>query len=562
MKGKKKGVAKEKLKALTQKLVSVKEEDIPIQAPSTAEIQKLINHYQNGQYGYAETLAISITEQFPDHQFSWKVLGAVLIQTGRISESLVANQKSIKLTPQDAEAHNNLGNTLKELGRLEEAEASYTQAIALKPDYAEAHSNLGITLKELGRLEEAEASYTQAIALKPDYANAYNNLGNTLLEIGRLEEAEASYTQAIALKPDYAEAHSNLGVTLKRLGRLDEAEASLRQAITLKPDYAEAYNNLGNMHQELDRFDESEASLRQAITLKPDFAEAHSSLGVTLKRLGRLDEAEASLRQAITLKPDYIKAHINLLKYLYLLDKESLFVAELDYLINQDEANAVTGSLTCRSELKYGLEKPNLFCREPLKYVLHIDLNSQYDFEEIFVEKARSILNENKISNRKQSLLVNGYQTSGNLFDIENSFTEKIQKAIRLEIEKYRINFKNSEEGLIKKWPTEYSLYGWLISMKSGGELQPHIHDLGWLSGSIYINVPLKSKADSGNLVVSLGEEKDATDTRMNVEKIINVVTGSLVLFPGSLTHYTIPFEAEEERIVLAFDVMIAAKEP
>ena len=262
------------------------------------------------------------------------------------------------------------------------------------------------------------------------------------------------------------------------------------------------------------------------------------------------------------MKPDYIKAHINLLKYLYLLDKESLFVAELDYLINQDEANAVTGSLTCRSELKYGLEKPNLFCREPLKYVLHIDLNSQYDFEEIFVEKARSILNENKISNRKQSLLVNGYQTSGNLFDIENSFTEKIQKAIRLEIEKYRINFKNSEEGLIKKWPTEYSLYGWLISMKSGGELQPHIHDLSWLSGSIYINVPLKSKADSGNLVVSLGEEKDATDTRMNVEKIINVVTGSLVLFPGSLTHYTIPFEAEEERIVLAFDVMIAAKEP
>jgi len=40
------------------------------------------------------------------------------------------------------------------------------------------------------------------------------------------------------------------------------------------------------------------------------------------------------------------------------------------------------------------------------------------------------------------------------------------------------------------------------------------------------------------------------------MEKIINVVTGSLVLFPASLTHYTIPFESEEERIVLAFDVI------
>ena len=182
-------------------------------------------------------------------------------------------------------------------------------------------------------------------------------------------------------------------------------------------------------------------------------------------------------------------------------------------------------------------------------------MNNQYNFEEIFAEKARSILNENRISNRNQSLLKNGYQTSGNLFAIEDSFTEKIQEAIRLEVEKYRINFKNSEEGLIKKWPSNYTIYGWLISMKSGGELHPHIHEQGWLSGSIYINVPSKSKPGSGNLDVSLGEEKDVTDTRINVEKIINVVTGSLVLFPGSLTHYTIPFESKEERIVLAFDV-------
>jgi hypothetical protein len=54
---------------------------------------------------------------------------------------------------------------------------------------------------------------------------------------------------------------------------------------------------------------------------------------------------------------------------------------------------------------------------------------------------------------------------------------------------------------------------------------------------------------------VSVGEENDATDTRVNLKKVINVVTGSLVLFPASLTHYTIPFKADEERIALAFDV-------
>jgi Flp pilus assembly protein TadD len=162
-----------------------------------------------------------------------------------MSESVVVNQKSIELTPQDAEAHYNFGMTLNYLGRLEEAEASYRQAISLNPDIAQAHSNLGNTLQELGRLEEAEASYRQAIEVKPDYAEAYSNLGNTLQELGKLEEAEASHRKTIALKPNYVPVYNNLGDTLRDLGRLEEAEASYRKAIALKPDYAKAHNNLG-----------------------------------------------------------------------------------------------------------------------------------------------------------------------------------------------------------------------------------------------------------------------------------------------------------------------------
>ena len=417
---KKQGVTEERLNFLEVKLTSINEpENFGDLSPSQQQLSKLLECYQNGQLGEVEKLALSITQEFPKHQFGWKVLGAVYGQTGRNSKAVDTNQIAVALSPQDATAHNNLGIGLLGLGRLDEAVESYNQAIVLKPDYVEAHFNLGTVFQELGRLDEAEASYIQAIALIPDFTEAHNKL----------------------------------------------------------------------------------------------------------------------------------------LKCLYTLDKQSLFFDKLDYFINKNIANATIGSLTCRSALKYGVEKPNLFCREPLKYVLHTDMNAAYDFQEIFIEKARLILNEEMISNRGQSLLVNGSQTSGNLFDIKNSFTEKIQNAIRLEIEKYRIKFKDSEDGLIKKWPAEYSLFGWLVSMKSGGEIKPHIHDNGWLSGSLYINVPPKLKDDSGNIVVSLGEEKDKSDPSINMEKIINVFTGSMVLFPASLTHYTIPFESKEERIVLAFDV-------
>ena len=133
--------------------------------PSKAQLSTLLEYYQKERFSDAEKLAIFITQEFPKHPFGWKVLGAVLGQTGRMSEAVNANQAAAILSPQDAEAHNNLGIMLKQLDRLEEAEVSYTQAIALKPDYAEAHNNLGHTLQDMCRLDEAEVCCRQAIAL-------------------------------------------------------------------------------------------------------------------------------------------------------------------------------------------------------------------------------------------------------------------------------------------------------------------------------------------------------------------------------------------------------------
>ena len=166
----------------------------------------LLEYYQTEIYADAESSALSLTERYSKHQFAWKVLGALYGQSGRNSDAVDANQKAVVLSPQDAEAHNNLGAALKELGRLDETAASYKQATALKPDYAEAHYNLGVTLLGLGRLAEAEASYTQAIAFKPDFSEAHYNLGNTLKELDRLAEAEAGFTRAIVLNPDFGAA--------------------------------------------------------------------------------------------------------------------------------------------------------------------------------------------------------------------------------------------------------------------------------------------------------------------------------------------------------------------
>ena len=191
-----------------------------------------------------------------------------------------------------------------------------------------------------------------------------------------------------------------------------------------------------------------------------------------------------------------------------------------------------------------------------MSYVLETDLTQSYDFENIISKPVKQILSEDIIAKRQQDLLSNGIQTAGNLFASESSLTQDIQNILHAEIKKYRDMFKDSKEGFITNWPTEYSLHGWLISMKSGGELRPHMHEKGWLSGSIYINVPPKATLDSGNLVVCIDDKLVNTEDEKPNKKSIDVSTGTLCFFPASLLHYTIPFTSEQERVVLAFDVI------
>jgi tetratricopeptide (TPR) repeat protein len=140
-------------------------------SPSQEELIRLLEQYQTGQYDDAEKLAVYITQEFPYHHFGWKILGAILGQTSRISEAVNVNQKSVELAPQDPETRYNLGIMLQKLGRLAEAEASYRQAIVLKSDYAEAHSNLGVVLHMNGDIDSGLKSLEKANNIDPDLQN-------------------------------------------------------------------------------------------------------------------------------------------------------------------------------------------------------------------------------------------------------------------------------------------------------------------------------------------------------------------------------------------------------
>ncbi len=269
-------------------------------------------HYQNGRFIEAETLALSITKEFPLHQFSWKILGAVYKHTGRITDSVNFMQKSVQLEPKDAEAHNNLGVTLQELGRLREAEASCAQAIILDIDYIEAHNNLGNILKDQGKLNEAIIAYDKAISINSNYADAHYNMGLTLKLLGKLQEAITSYSRAVESNPNHADAYNNLGNTYRDIDKIHKAIEAYKMAVTVKPDHIDAYNNLGNAYKEIGKSHEAIEVFKKVLLLNPNYALAYNNMGNILKDQGQLEEAIVLFQKAISINPDYSDAYNNI----------------------------------------------------------------------------------------------------------------------------------------------------------------------------------------------------------------------------------------------------------
>lgn len=253
--------------------------------PSQKILEGLLADYQSGRYDKAKLTAHSVTRDYPENAFCWKVLGALLNREGDLQGSTHAFRRALKISPDDPEAHNNLGAVLQARGSLAESEMEFMSALTLRPDYVEALDNLARTRKLQGKSKEAEDIWVSAITVNPDYAPAHFNLACLQGSTGRLREAEAGYRKAISLKPELSEAHNNLGVLLKRMGSYDEAALCLRKAISLEPLRSEYLANLGNNFLRSGKAAESLEYLERALKLDPHSPILNSNFAVALTQV-------------------------------------------------------------------------------------------------------------------------------------------------------------------------------------------------------------------------------------------------------------------------------------
>jgi mono/diheme cytochrome c family protein len=126
------------------------------------------------------------------------------------------DQFRLSLDPDNAEALTRLGHDLHVLGRTEEATSLLSRAVRVKPDFAKGHYELGLLFLSSRLMESAEQEFLTAARLDPYNAEARGNLGGIYLQSRRIVEARAAFESALKINPDDAVARKYLDLLTRR----------------------------------------------------------------------------------------------------------------------------------------------------------------------------------------------------------------------------------------------------------------------------------------------------------------------------------------------------------
>jgi tetratricopeptide (TPR) repeat protein len=157
----------------------------------------------------------------------------------------IAYGRAVEIDPASADARNDFGVFLFRSEDYDRAIAELIEAVRLSPQRALFHENLGRAYRRQKKLREAEREIAAATRLAPNEVSAWTTLGHLRVELNKAEEAAAAFRAALDLDPTNEEAATGLGDALLSAGRLPEAETALSRAVEAIPRSAILWNNLG-----------------------------------------------------------------------------------------------------------------------------------------------------------------------------------------------------------------------------------------------------------------------------------------------------------------------------
>lgn len=486
-------------------------------------------------------------------------LAEVLMSAGRGVEAEQTVRPFAGGIRPDVEALDTLARTLKAQGRQDDALTVYERAIAAAPASAVAEHNLAALLGDMERVEEAEAAARRALGKGSGAPETLLVLGRALIGQGRNAEAEEALLSAARRRPGDRQIQADLAqLVWMRTGDLAAARASLDAALADRPgdpgltialaelvEYAkgpaDAWRELAAVAERPDaggpvqvlasRFlagsDPPRAVVfaRAAVARDGNDRVALSALVQALLAAGLVEEAEETAARMTSLAPlDQYAWGLRHTAWRLMGDQRALALSDYASLVGAQRLDTPKGWLDLSSylnDLEQSLRRLHTLHTHPVgQSVRH------------------------------------GSQTSRSLNLVDDPAVKAFFEAVDGPIRRHLAALGRGDDQVRSRNTGGYRFAGcWSIRLRPHGFHADHLHPMGWLSSACYIALP--TAVDHGRQGwLKFGEPGIATVPALQAEHFVKPEPGLLVLFPSYMWHGTVPFDGEEERLTIAFDLV------
>ncbi len=500
---------------------------------------------------------------------AWLGLAQAARSTGDLALAASAVGHYLQLAPESAVGWNEQGLILQAQERFQQARDSLERAVELAPDRGRYHFSLGVCHRLMGRPDQAVECYRTARERGIDQADLDNAQIGALLDCGEVERALEDAERLVEHQPDYVEGLETLVNLVWEYGGPEYPEPdslferSIRRSTTpraVEVAYArfllkakrgaEAAELLERLRKTQD---EPGLTIMQANALEIDgqtdasgrlFRLMHSKLGDSepaflnaftrhLLRSGEWQQGQKRAQAAVRINPE---------------DQEAWAYLGTAWRLLGD----------AREEWLCDYERSIVF--------LEVETPFDYADADEHIAALQTVLNRLHQAHREpiQQSLRRGSQTPGRLFGRPIREIEQTQEALTRTIESWLARWPRQDDHPFYQRNTGSIRYtgSWSVKLRSTGNHVNHIHSQGWISSAYYVALPpsVAAPGASDDTIVhpgsiQFGQPPSELGLDLAPRRTIKPRTGHLALFPSYMWHGTVPFEDEQPRMTIAFDM-------
>jgi uncharacterized protein (TIGR02466 family) len=438
------------------------------------------------------------------------------------ADDLARLRSAVAANPNDRVGWHNLAALEGDLGHAEESERAARRAIALGISAPETRLVLAGALQDLNRLDEAEIMFEEALALRPNYPEAHRNLAQLRwMRTGDVQAALRTLDATLRSAPQDTRLHLVRSIALEFIGDKARALASAEAGLAVAADALELLQQASHLCSELGDGARAVALAQRAAAAAPASSAAQFTLCEALLASG--DFAQAAAVAARLCAADPVNQH-------------ALALAATAWRL--------AGDARYRTLYDYERFTQTETIDVPLQ-ALAADLNTLHRYR----------------AHPFQQSVRGGAQLPIHAKEMERPSIAGLFQQLHEAVARYVMRLGGGTDPLRWRNTGRFSFAGaWSVRLSSGGYHTDHVHQRGWISSAFYVSVPPVMKPQAAYAGwLRLGRPGIRTEPALEPDYRVKPEPGKLVLFPSYMWHGVEPFESDENRLTVAFDVVPAS---